>query len=53
MVNLPRTMVADATVFSALAAGEGAFPVEFPSHGRHVEGDLTHQVLALIGVLHA
>jgi L,D-transpeptidase catalytic domain len=49
MVNLPRTMVADATVFDALATGEGAFPVEFPSHGRHVEGDLTHQVLALIG----
>ena len=49
MVGLPRTMVADATVFSALAAGEGAFPVQFASHGRHVEGDLTHQVLALIG----
>ncbi|MGH2850015.1 MAG: L,D-transpeptidase family protein [Solirubrobacteraceae bacterium] len=49
MTNLPRTMVADATVFDALAAGKGAFPVQFPSHGRHVEGDLTHQVLALIG----
>jgi hypothetical protein len=49
MTNLPRTMVADATVFDALAAGKGAFPVRFPSHGRHVEGDLTHQVLALIG----
>ena len=49
MAGLPRTMVADATVFSALAAGAGAFPVQFPSHGRHVEGDLTHQVLALIG----
>jgi hypothetical protein len=49
LTNLPRTMVADATVFDALAAGRGAFPIQFPSHGRHVEGDLTHQVLALIG----
>jgi len=49
MVGLPRTTVADTTVFAALAAGEGAFPIEFPSAGRHVEGDLTHQVLALIG----
>ena len=49
MVGLPRTMVADSTVFDALASGEGAFPVQFPTDGRHVEGDLTHQVLALIG----
>jgi hypothetical protein len=49
MAGLPRTTVADATVFDALAAGEGAFPVQFPADGRHVEGDLTHQVLALIG----
>ena len=49
MVGLDRTSVADASVFAALAAGEGAFSVRFPSHGRHVEGDLTHQVLALIG----
>jgi hypothetical protein len=48
VVNLPRTMVADATVFGALAQGEGAFPVMYPQDGRHVEGDLTHQVLALI-----
>ncbi len=49
MAGLPRTTLADATVFDALAHGGGAFPIEFPSHGRHVEGDLTHQVLALIG----
>jgi lipoprotein-anchoring transpeptidase ErfK/SrfK len=49
MVGLPRTMVADATVFDALAKGEGAFPVAYPQDGRHVEGDMTHQVLALIG----
>jgi peptidoglycan hydrolase-like protein with peptidoglycan-binding domain len=49
MVGLVRTEQADPSVFSALAAGEGAFTVRFPSHGRHVEADLTHQVLALIG----
>jgi hypothetical protein len=26
----------------------GQFKVRYPSHGRHAEGDLTHQVLALI-----
>jgi hypothetical protein len=49
MTGLPLTGVADPAVFAALAAGKGAFPVRFPSHGRHVEADLTHQVLALIG----
>jgi hypothetical protein len=49
MTGLPITGVPDAAVFAALAAGDGAFPVKFPSHGRHIEGDLTHQVLALIG----
>jgi peptidoglycan hydrolase-like protein with peptidoglycan-binding domain len=49
MVGLVRTEQADPSVFSALAAGQGAFTVRFPSHGRHVEADLTHQVLALIG----
>ena len=49
MTGLPLTMVADASVFAALDAGEGAFPVRYPGQGRHVEGDLTHQVLALIG----
>jgi len=49
MANMEPTSVVDATVFSALAAGAGTFDVRFPSHGRHVEADLTHQVLALIG----
>jgi peptidoglycan hydrolase-like protein with peptidoglycan-binding domain len=49
MVGLARTTQADVTVFSALAAGQGAFAVRFPAHGRHIEADLTHQVLALIG----
>jgi peptidoglycan hydrolase-like protein with peptidoglycan-binding domain len=49
MAGLPLTMVADASVFDALADGEGVFTVQYPAQGRHVEGDLTHQVLALIG----
>lgn len=49
MANLARTFVADTTVFDALAARQGTFAVRYPSHGRHVEADLTHQVLALIG----
>ncbi len=49
MVGLVRNEQADASVFGALAAGEGAFPIRYPAQGRHVEADLTHQVLALIG----
>ena len=49
MAGLVRDAVADATVFGARAAGEGTFTIRYPSQGRHVEGDLTHQVLALIG----
>jgi lipoprotein-anchoring transpeptidase ErfK/SrfK len=49
LVGLVRNDVADPTVFSALTAGEGAFTIRYPSQGRHVEADLTHQVLALIG----
>ena len=48
MTGLVRNFVADASVFGALAAGQGRFVVRYPSHGRHVEADLTHQVLALI-----
>jgi peptidoglycan hydrolase-like protein with peptidoglycan-binding domain len=49
LADLVRNDVVDATVFQALAAGAGVFTIRFPSHGRHVEADLTHQVLALIG----
>ncbi|CAB4915243.1 unannotated protein [freshwater metagenome] len=50
LTGMPRTAVADERVFRRLARGEGGFRVRYPSHGRHVEGDLTHQVLALIDV---
>jgi peptidoglycan hydrolase-like protein with peptidoglycan-binding domain len=33
---------------SELLDGEGRFQVKFPGQGFHVEGDLTHQLLALI-----
>lgn len=50
LTGMARTTVAGADVFRKLAAGAGSFKVRYPSHGRHVEADLTHQVLALIGV---
>jgi peptidoglycan hydrolase-like protein with peptidoglycan-binding domain len=47
--GMSRIASADGPFFRKLAAGAGAFKVRYPNHGRHVEGDLTHQVLALIG----
>lgn len=49
MAGMARNFSASPDVFRALARGRGTFPVRYPGHGRHVEGDLTHQVLALIG----
>jgi hypothetical protein len=49
LADMARTTVVNAAVFKALAAGHGKFRVRYPKEGRHVEGDLTHQVLALIG----
>jgi hypothetical protein len=49
MAGLPRTFDVDASVFAALAAHEGGFVIRYPSQGQHVEADLTHQVMALIG----
>jgi peptidoglycan hydrolase-like protein with peptidoglycan-binding domain len=49
VAGMARTSNADAAFFRAMAAGKGAFKVRYPRHGRHVEGDITHQVLALIG----
>ena len=47
--GLARTSVANAEVFSRLARGAGSFRVRYPKHGRHVEADISKQVLALIG----
>ncbi len=47
--GMARIASADKPFFQAMARGAGAFKVRFPKHGRHIEGDLTHQTLALIG----
>ncbi|HEY5144535.1 MAG TPA: L,D-transpeptidase family protein [Solirubrobacteraceae bacterium] len=49
LTGMARTTVAGNDVFRKLAAGGGRFKVRYPGHGRHVEADLTHQVLGLIG----
>jgi peptidoglycan hydrolase-like protein with peptidoglycan-binding domain len=48
LTNRPRVPVADRDVFKGLLNGEGAFKVRYRGDGKHVEGDLTHQVLALV-----
>lgn len=48
VTRMSRTYVATSQVFSRLARGWGRFKVRYKDHGRHVEGDMTHQVLALI-----
>lgn len=49
VTGMARTAAADRDVFSRLARGQGAFRVRFPRHGRHVEADISRQVVALIG----
>ncbi|HLH65245.1 MAG TPA: L,D-transpeptidase [Solirubrobacteraceae bacterium] len=39
---------ADARTITALLDGRGRFAVRYPGQGRHAEGDLTHQLLALV-----
>jgi hypothetical protein len=48
MTGQERTPYAGRRVFGLLARGAGAFHVHYPHDGRHVEGDLTRQVLAEI-----
>jgi peptidoglycan hydrolase-like protein with peptidoglycan-binding domain len=43
-----RVPFADARVLHGLLRGAGRFRVRFPRHGKHVEADLSRQVLALI-----
>jgi hypothetical protein len=38
----------DTRTIDALLDGKGTFHVRFPGHGRHAEGDLANQLLALI-----
>ena len=48
LAGMARTEQANEEVFRKLAKGSGYFKVRFPDHGHHAEGDLSHQVLALI-----
>ena len=48
--DLGRSETASSTVLRALLEGRGSFPVRYPSHGKHIEADLAHQVLAEIDV---
>jgi hypothetical protein len=48
MTGLARVSSTNLTVFKKLQEGAGTFHVRYPGDGRHVEGDLTRQVLAEI-----
>jgi L,D-transpeptidase catalytic domain len=48
VTGLPRVSSTDRSVFKRLQEGGGVFHVRYPGDGRHVEGDLTKQVLAEI-----
>ncbi len=46
--GMARNFNADAKIFAMLAAGKGGFKVRDPGLGRHVEVDISRQVMALI-----
>ncbi len=48
-LGLSRTVTYDRRLATRLARGEGAWTVKYPGHGRHIEADISLQVLALIG----
>jgi lipoprotein-anchoring transpeptidase ErfK/SrfK len=48
VTGMARTQIASKDVFRKLARGAGKFKVRFPKQGRHVEADLSLQVMALI-----
>jgi len=43
-----RVAVASRDVMRGLLAGKGSFKAKYPSHGKHVEADLSRQVLVLL-----
>ncbi|MDE3069169.1 MAG: L,D-transpeptidase family protein [Acidobacteriota bacterium] len=45
MTGLPPVSTADASLFRALRSGAGAYRARFPQDGRHIEADLSRQVL--------
>jgi hypothetical protein len=48
VTGMARTTEASRPVMRAIANGKGAFKIRRPDHGRHIEADLTRQVIALI-----
>jgi peptidoglycan hydrolase-like protein with peptidoglycan-binding domain len=48
VTGMARTSNADSGLFKAVLAGKGTFKVRHPEHGKHVEADLSRQVVALI-----
>lgn len=46
--GMTRTTDVSKTIFKRLLRRHGAFKVRYPRHGRHVEADLSRQVMALI-----
>ena len=48
VTGMARTTEASVEVMRRLARGAGAFKIRRPDHGRHIEADLTRQVIALI-----
>jgi peptidoglycan hydrolase-like protein with peptidoglycan-binding domain len=48
VAGMARTTAADTGLLKALLAGKGTFNVRHPDHGKHVEADLSRQVVALI-----
>jgi peptidoglycan hydrolase-like protein with peptidoglycan-binding domain len=48
VAGMARTAAADSALFKAVLAGKGTFRVRHPEHGKHVEADLSRQVVALI-----
>ncbi len=48
VTGMRRTMEASRPVMRAIADGKGAFRIRRRDHGRHIEADLTRQVIALI-----
>jgi len=48
VAGMARTSEASRPLMRAIARGKGAFKIRRPNHGRHIEADLTRQVIALI-----
>jgi lipoprotein-anchoring transpeptidase ErfK/SrfK len=48
VTGMARTTRASKNVMRRIARGQGAFTIRRPTHGRHIEADLTRQVIALI-----